>query len=492
MRLIPAPVFAALFALASAHGLGAAEPSAPLVIFGDPLPHSAVIWSRMPGASAMHVRLRSSPSGAWRKFDAAVSASNDFVGKITLKGLLPSNTFDYELWFTGGEGVNAELKATGQLHTAASEQSFVPVHFAWSGDLGGQNICRDAVDGYPIFAPLGSEKLDFFIALGDMVYEDNTCLARGRFGNVQVSGPAQPAVKLEDYWAMWHYNRGDVGLRDFMTRQSYVAVWDDHEVLNDFGPGNDTRSEAPYTAGEHLLPLGLKAFIDQNPLITDASSSPRLYRTFTYGLHAQVFVLDCRQFRSLNSAKDLASAPKTMLGAEQLAWFQREIAKSKATWKIIITSVPLALQTGDEERGFDSWASFDLDLGYERELRKIVNGIYDSGIKNIVWLTTDVHFAAGFHYRPIEEDPSWEMYEFISGPLSAQSFPKQTLDTSFNPDRLFFFGPASADEPKTFAQAKQWFNYGLIDIDRTGILTVSIKNIEGKVVRQAKLAPKRK
>jgi alkaline phosphatase D len=476
--------------VAASPAVGEGTPS--VVIFGDPQPHTAVVWSRMPDANKMHIHVRAKATTAWRNFEAPVTAANDFAAKITLKGLLPSTAYEYELWFTGGVKVDPNLKASSQFRTGASDQAFVPVHFAWSGDLGGQNICRDAVDGYPIFAPLGAEKLDFFIALGDMVYEDNACLPRGQLGNVQVPGPTQASTKLEDYWAMWHYNRSDVGLSDFATHQRYVAVWDDHEVLNDFGPGNDTRSEAPYTAGEHMLPVGLKAFIDENPLIADATAAPKLYRTFTYGLHAQVFVLDCRQYRSLNSAKDTAATPKTMLGAEQLAWFEREIAKSNATWKIIITSVPLALPTGSLERGLDGWANADTEFGYERELRKIVEFLHDSKIRNIVWLTTDVHFAVGFHFRPIEGDPSWEMYEFASGPLNAQSFPKQTLDTSFNPDRLFFYGPAYEGEPQSWAAAKQWFNYGLVDIDRTGMLNVSIKNIEGAVVRQVKLAPKRK
>lgn len=345
MRTSPVRALLAVLTLAATAALHAAESAPPLVIFGDPQPHSAIVWSRMTNATAMHVRVRATATTAWRKFDAAVAAANDFAAKVTVKGLLPATTFEYELWFTGG-GVDEHLKTTGQFRTAASEQSFVPVHFAWSGDLGGQNICRDAVDGYPIFGPLGDEKLDFFVALGDMVYEDDTCLPRGMLNNLQVAGPAQPAVKLEDYWGMWHYNRADAKFAAFAGRQPYVAVWDDHEVANDFGPGNDTRTEAPYTAGEHLLPLGLKAFLDENPLTGDAAATPKLYRTFSYGLHAQVFVLDCRQFRSLNSAKDLASAPKTMLGADQLAWFLREVAKSKATWKIIITSVPLALETG--------------------------------------------------------------------------------------------------------------------------------------------------
>ena len=481
----------ALLTCVACPALYAADTAPPLAIFGDPQPHSAVLWSRMAGASAMHVRVRTNAAAAWRKYDVATAATTDFAAKVTIKGLLPSTSYEYELWFTGA-GLDETLKTPGHFRTGASDQSFVPVHFAWSGDLGGQNICRDSVDGYPIFGALTDEKLDFFIALGDMVYEDNTCLPRGQLGNLQVPGPEQPAVKLQDYWSMWNYNRGDANFRAFAARQPYVAVWDDHEVANDFGPGNDTRSEAPYTAGEHLMPLGLKAFIDENPLVADASATPKLYRTFSAGLHAQVFVLDCRQFRSLNSAKDLAAQPKTMLGPDQLAWFLREIAKSKATWKIIVTSVPLALETGSVEKGLDGWASFDLDYGYERELRKIVNSLYDARVKNVVWLTTDVHFAAGFHYRPIDEDASWEMYEFASGPLNAQSFPKQTLDTSFNPDRLFFFGPAYVGEPKSWPQAKKWFNYGLLDIDRTGILTVSIKNVTGEIVRQVKLTPKRK
>jgi len=471
--------------------LAAAETQPPLVLFGDPQPHSAVVWSRMPGATVMHVHVRLPGNGAWRKFDAPVVAANDSSARVTLKGLLSGTTFEYEVWFTGGTA-DPEVKATGRFRTGASDQSFVPVHFAWGGDVGGQNICRDTVDGYPIFAPLGREKLDFFIALGDMIYADNTCLARGALGNVQVPGPTEPAAKLEDYWNMWHYNRGDVGLSTFIGQQPYVAVWDDHEVLNDFGPGNDTRSDPPYTAGEHMLPVGLRAFVDENPFTADPAKSPKLYRTFSYGLHAQVFVLDCRQYRSPNSAKDLASAPKTMLGAEQLAWLEREIAKSKATWKIIVSSVPLALQTGSPEKGLDGWSNFDTDFGYERELRKLVDSLYDKRVRNVVWLTTDVHFAAGFHYRPIEEDPAWEMYEFVSGPLNAQSFPKQTLDTSFNPDRLFFYGPAKVGEPKTWAEAKRWFNYGQVDIDRTGFLTVSIRNVDGGVVRQVKIAPKRK
>jgi alkaline phosphatase D len=485
---IPA-LFGLAMILLSAFSPAAESP--PPVVFGDPQPHTAVGWSRMPGATAMHVRLRLPGNSAWRNFEAPVVNANDSSAKVTLKGLLAGTTFEYELWFTGGTA-DAQARASGRFHTAASDQSFVPVHFAWGGDVGGQNICRDAVDGYPIFGALGREKLDFFIALGDMVYADNPCLARGQLGNAQVAGASEPAVKLEDYWNLWHYNRGDAGLGTFIAQQPYVAIWDDHEVVNDFGPGNDTRSEPPYTPGEHLMPVGLKAFVDENPLIADPAKNPKLYRTFSYGLHAQVFVLDCRQYRSPNSAKDLASAPKTMLGAEQLAWLEREIGKSKTTWKIIVTSVPLALLTGNPEKGLDSWASFDTDFGYERELRKIVNFLYDHKVKNVVWLTTDVHFAAGFHYRPIEEDSAWEMYEFVSGPLNAQSFPKQTLDTSFNPDRLFFYGPAYVGEPRTWAQAKHWFNYGQVDIDRTGFLTVSIRNVDGEAVRQVRLAPKRK
>ena len=59
---------------------------------------------------------------------------------------------------------------------------------AFGGDVAGQNVCRDAVEGFPIFDTVRSWRPDVFVGLGDMVYADNGCEPTGRYGNPQVGG----------------------------------------------------------------------------------------------------------------------------------------------------------------------------------------------------------------------------------------------------------------------------------------------------------------
>ena len=201
----------------------------PLVIMGDPAPTSAVVWSRASGATSMHVRIRPNEHAPWRTFEAPVVPADDSSARVVLDGLTPATRYRCEVWFAGADATPGATTA-GELRTAPSDTRSVPVRFAWGGDVGGQNVCRDSEEGYPVFGALENENPDFFIALGDMVYADDRCLARGKYGNAQVPGPDQGAVTLQEYWAMWRYNRADAKLADFVSRQPYVAVWDDNFV----------------------------------------------------------------------------------------------------------------------------------------------------------------------------------------------------------------------------------------------------------------------
>ena len=57
------------------------------------------------------------------------------------------------------------------------------------GDLAGQNVCRDAAEGFPILDTIRSRRPNVFVGLGDMVYADNGCEPTGRYGNAQLAGP---------------------------------------------------------------------------------------------------------------------------------------------------------------------------------------------------------------------------------------------------------------------------------------------------------------
>jgi alkaline phosphatase D len=42
-----------------------------------------------------------------------------------------------------------------------------------------------------------------------------------------------------------------------------------------------------------------------------------------------------------------------MLGREQLAWLKSRLAASRATWKLIVSSVPMSIPTGFPPAGRD-------------------------------------------------------------------------------------------------------------------------------------------
>ena len=125
-----------------------------------------------------------------------------------------------------------------------------------------------------------------------------------------------------------------------------------------------------------------------------------------------------------------------------------------------------------------------MEAGYEHEAARLFHALRTDGIGNSVWITTDVHFATGFVYRPFADEPGWTAHEFTSGPLNAGVFPLTKLDPTFHPERLFFYGPVSSDAIASFDEAIGWFNFGLIEVDAAGALTVSIINGRGETVFQ--------
>ena len=297
------------------------------------------------------------------------------------------------------------------------------------------------------------------------------------------------AVDLPGFWQHWRYNRADGASQRLLGTTSYVGVWDDHEVVNDFGPLTDAPSTPPYT-GVHLLPIGLDAFLDYTPISAMPASRGRLYRSLRWGRHLELFVLDTRQYRDANFAPDSPVQPKTMLGSQQLAWLKEGLARSDATWKVIVSSVPMSIPTGFPlTNGRDGWANFDQTTGFERELLDILRFMKEQGIENSVWITTDVHFAEVFRYRPFAEEPSFTVHELATGPLNAGIFPNRDFDPTLNPERLFFYGPDSASAVTSWAEAKRWFNFGTLVVNREGRLTAGILNTAGETVYSLELAP---
>ncbi len=450
---------------------------------GEVGPDRALLWVQGDGPGELRLKAAGKPEQGLRLDPAA-----DFSAKVELAALTPDTAYRYRLVARD----NPRVRLSGRFVTAPAAADPAPLSFAWGGCLGGQNACRAADRGYPIFETIRQAEPDFFIGLGDMIYADTACLDQGLFGNPQIPGPATPATDLAGFRAHWRYNRADLGQRALLGSRPYYAVWDDHEVVNDFGPLHDAPPAEAAAEAEHLMPAGLAAFLEQNPLRPAANTPLRLYRKHRWGRHLELFLLDTRQYRDSNAEADDPQHPKTLLGREQRTWLEQGLSASDATWKLVVSSVPLSVPTGfPPENGRDGWSGVDQDTGFQQEARGILRYARDAGVRNMLWIATDAHFAAAYRYRPFPETPDFSFHEVVTGPLSALPLPDPGFDASLGTEQLFSHAPESLDQVFAAqpAQALEWFNFGHARIDAQGRLRIEVINAKGARVAELELTP---
>jgi alkaline phosphatase D len=311
-----------------------------------------------------------------------------------------------------------------------------------------------------------------------MIYADDTCLAEGALGNAQVPMDSPPLPSLEAYRAHWRYAEDDAAYR--ALRWGAYAVWDDHEIVNDAGPHHDHVRRG---RGQHvsLLPIGRRGLLEHDAidLPPDDTSTP-LHRRFRWGRHLELVLLDTRSHRDDDGAPDDGPEPKTMLGRTQRAWLADLLRSSDASWIVIVSSVPIALPTGANGRR-DSWASGDTDRGFVRELRGLFEVARRAGRRELVFLTTDVHFTAAFEHHPFDDDPGFVVHELVTGPLSAGLFPFDEFDTTLGTERVLHHVPEGAVH--TLEAARPYFTWGKVEIDREDTLTLSARNADEELWR---------
>ena len=301
-----------------------------LAAVGEVRPTAAILWVRAPAPGEVDVEYGPLPAATPSRARLSVGRETDLTGKLALTGLHPATRYAYRVE-QGGQGV------TGQFVTAPAPEQPGRVSLLWSGDLGGGRFCRRLDEGYRIFRAMLRHQADFFLFVGDTIYADHRCGGPGL-----VPGADFEAHTLEQFRQKHRYNREDPAHDAFLKSTSVYAIWDDHEVRNDFaGPT------------EPLMPVGRQAFLEYWPVAASADDPTRLYRSFRWGRLLEIFILDTRQYRSDNGQPD--GPGKTMLGNTQRRWLTDGVATSTATWKVVVSSVPLSIPTGRPHR--DSWSN---------------------------------------------------------------------------------------------------------------------------------------
>ena len=162
-------------------------------------------------------------------------------------------------------------------------------------------------------------------------------------------------------------------------------------------------------------------------------------------------MLDCRSYRGPNTANLQPQAgPETaMLAATQRAWLEEALARSTATWKIIACDQPIGVVVPDGplQEGF---ANADpRTLGREHEVAALLSALKRRRVRNVLFVTADVHYAAAHRYDPARAtftdfDPFWE---FVAGPLHAGTFGPGVARRDVRPRGGLHVGGAEAQSP---------------------------------------------
>jgi alkaline phosphatase D len=221
----------------------------------------------------------------------------------------------------------------------------------------------------------------------------------------------------------------------------------------------------------------------------DVREIQRVYRRYSYGPLLELFVIDMRSYRGPNSANLQAthSDASAFLGRDQLEWLKTGLADSRAVWKVVAADMPIGLNVGDDKtpEGMPRWEGIANGenggaKGRELEIAELLGHLKRARVRNVVWLTADVHYCAAHYYDPGKAafndfDGFWE---FVSGPLNAGSFGPNTLDGTFGPQVVFFKAPPAGQVNLSPYSGLQFF--GEVNISaQTADMTVDLRDING-------------
>jgi alkaline phosphatase D len=410
---------------------------------------------------------------------------------VLLDGLPPGQDIFYRVRFEDldGQGLAGDMQV-GHFRTASVARS--SVSFAWSGDTTGQGWGIDeSRGGMRTYRTMLDNRPDFFIHSGDHIYADCPVERElmlpdgGTWRNVVTEEKSVVAETLAQFRGNYKYNWLDQNFRAFHAAVPLFAQWDDHEVTNDWAPIGTADATGYAEDGSSLLVArARRAFHEFMPMrAVPVQDDGRIYRKIAYGPLLDVFMIDMRSYRDSSFNKGEPSEP-CILGAAQLAWLKRELVASDATWKVIAADMPIGLVSEDAIALGDG-----LPERREHEIADLLSFMKRAGLRNIVWLTADVHYTAAHHYDPNRAvfqdfEPFWE---FVSGPLHAGTWAPAPLDNTFGPKAMFQKGCSGENLAPCYGM--QFF--GRVDIDgKTEVMTVTLKDVDNSDLWSVDIEPR--
>lgn len=471
---------------------------------GDVTRDRAIIWSRTDRPARMLVEWSTTESfqSARRVRGPATGEAAGFTARIDLAGLPRDQRIFYRVQFEDlSDARNLSVPAAGSFLSAPARPRDVTM--AWSADTVGQGWgINKEFGGMRMYETMRRARPDVFIHCGDTIYADSPVPAEIRlpdgnlWRNVTTPEKSKVAETLDEFRGNYVYNLLDDNVRRFNAEIPQLMLWDDHEVKNNWFPGMSLDADDRYKVKDAgvLASNARRAFLEYSPIRLLPGAVPPIYRASAYSQLVDVFALDLRTYRAPNSAnrQPAPGAETTHAGAPQMVWLKRALQSSTATWKVIACDLPIGLIVRDGETAFEAIANADAGgpLGRELEIADLLRFMQQQRVRNVVWVTGDVHYAAAHHYDPQRArfkdfDPFWE---FVAGPINAGTFGPAALDGTFGPEQRFSGVPPGSPPNRPPSDGFQFF--GLVRISaKSKVMTVELRNLAGDVIYTVDLDP---
>ena len=474
---------------------------------GDVTSGRAVIWSRTDRPSRLIVEYSTTEKFATvlRRTGPAALDVTDFTARLVLTDLPADQRIFYRVQFQDLGDLRAmSVPQVGSFRTPPASAPRRDITLAWSADTVGQGWgLNPDWGGLRLYETMRRAEPDIFVHCGDTIYADQHVPAEIKLDdgsiwkNVVTESKAKVAETLAEFRGNYQYNLLDEHMRGFNADVPQIVIWDDHEVRDNWYEARDLQKDDRYNVKSVplLAARARQAFLEYHPIALSVDDRDRIHRTIPYGPLLEVFAIDLRSYRGANSAnrQPTLNDEARIFGEPQLAAFKARLAASRATWKVIASDMPIGLVVKDGDL-FEAFANGDNGppLGREHEVAELLKFIRDRRIRNVVWITGDVHYCAAHHYHPsrakfTDFDPFWE---FVAGPLHAGTFGPGTLDMTFGPEVKFTGIPKGMKPNRPPSEGFQFF--GTLRIDaRTRAMTTQLHDLAGKILYEVVLSTDR-
>ena len=296
--------------------------------------------------------------------------------------------------------------------------------------------CQNIEHGYfAAWRHIVADQPDLVVHLGDYIYE-------GTWGQNLVRplrlGEAQTLAEYRHRHAIY---KRDPDLQEAHAMFPWVMVWDDHEVANDYADASP----------ERILPPGLflkrraaayQAYYEHLPMpprMAPQGAAMRIHTSLHIGDLATLHLLDNRQYRTAQACPQpgrgggnavvaagcdaLRDPARTMLGAEQERWLEREFAAATGRWNLIGQQTLMAPMAMPGRAGAPARVRTDGWDGYPGSRQRLLDAMTAQRLRNPVVIGGDLHafHAADLHARADDPGSAIVASEFVTTSISSQA-----------------------------------------------------------------------